>query len=207
MRKPHPTKIYSGQFLGRALDMLKSPAFRALGLTDLRVLARIEIEHMTHKGVANGRLPVTYSDLVEYGVKRKLVNRSLRRLTALGFIEITHKGRAGNREYRNPSLLRLTYATTFDGKRHVPATDEWRKFTTAEQVASALANAEKGAGHEEKRRRCPPRADRDDDREGILGSRKLDGRRGARQPVVPSPKTAATNGKRRQHQKQNSRPT
>src|ERR1700730_16310495 len=118
------TKQYKAQFLGRTLEMLKSPAFRELSLTALRVLARIEIEHMQHRGVDNGRLPVTYHDFEEYGIRQRLVGRAIRELVELGFIEVTRKGRGGNREFCRPSLYRLTYVQTTDAG----PTDEWRQF-------------------------------------------------------------------------------
>ena len=46
--------------------MLRSPAFWALSLTAHRILDRLEIEHASHAGRDNGRLPVTFADFAEY---------------------------------------------------------------------------------------------------------------------------------------------
>ena len=85
----------------------------------------------------NGELPVTYDQLVEYGLHRHAIAPAIRELVALSFIQITAKGCAGNERYRRPNLFRLTYrpakdATTGDG------THEWRSIKSVAQ-AEALA--------------------------------------------------------------------
>ena len=96
------------------------------------VLARIEIEHMHHGGKENGHLPVTYEDFVRYGIHRHAIAPAIRELQMLGFIEITARGRAGNREFRSPNRYRLTYCPAKgepgDG------THEWRWVGSLEQA-------------------------------------------------------------------------
>jgi hypothetical protein len=116
----------AGQFSPRTIEMMESPAFRALTLAAHRVLARIEIEHAHHGGNDNGRLPVTFNHFVEYGVHRHAIAPALRELCALGFIEITERGRAGNAEFRRPNLFRLTYRYL----GNADPTDEWRHIRT-----------------------------------------------------------------------------
>jgi hypothetical protein len=55
---------------------------------------------------------------------------------ALGFAEITERGRAGNAEFRSPHKFRLTY---FHVGR-APPTNEWQRIKTVEE-AQALARA------------------------------------------------------------------
>jgi len=123
------------QFVARTVPMLQSPAFRALSLSAHRVLARIELEHASHGGVDNGKLPVTYNNFVEYGVDRHAVAPAIRECVALGFLEITEQGRAGNAEFRSPNKFRLTYI--YAGPK---PTDEWKQIETDEQ-AKVLAVA------------------------------------------------------------------
>jgi hypothetical protein len=117
--------------------MLESPAFRALSLSAHRVLARIEIELAHHGGTGNGTLPATFGDFERYGIgDRHAIAAAIRECEALGFIEITERGRAGNREFRRPNLFRLTY-------RHLDRaepTHEWRRIATVEQ-ANEIARA------------------------------------------------------------------
>jgi hypothetical protein len=131
----HRRSQISGQFAARLIEMLESPAYRVLSLSAHRVLDRIEIEMAHHGGTENGKLPVTYDDFEAYGIERHAIAPAIRELVALGFIEITEKGRAGNAEHRTPNLYRLTYRPAkgifADG------THEWRK------AASDLAEAEK----------------------------------------------------------------
>ncbi len=130
----------AGQFAARPIEMLESPAFRALSRAAHQVMARIEVEHAHHGGADNGELPVTYDQLVEYGLHRHAIAPAIRELVALGFIKITAKGCAGNERYRRPNLFRLTYrpakdATNGDG------THEWRSIRS---VAQAEALAQQG---------------------------------------------------------------
>jgi hypothetical protein len=55
---------------------------------------------------------------------------------ALGFAEITERGRAGNAEFRSPHKFRLTYFPV----RRAPPTHEWQRIKTVEE-AQALATA------------------------------------------------------------------
>jgi hypothetical protein len=128
-----------GQFAPRTIRMLRSPAYCALSLSARRVLDRIEIELADHGGADNGRLPVTYDDFERYGIHRHAVGPAIREAVALGFIEITEPGRAGNAEWRKPNHFRLTYRHT----KYTP-TDEWEKIKTSEE-AEAIARAARAA--------------------------------------------------------------
>lgn len=124
-----------GQFAARLIKMLELPAFRQLSLSARRVLDRLEIELAHHGGMDNGRLPVTFDDFWRYGIDRHAIAPAIRELVALGFIEVTERGRAGNAEWRTPNRFRLTYKQT----KSEDATHEWKRIQTAEQ-ASVKAN-------------------------------------------------------------------
>jgi DNA-binding transcriptional MocR family regulator len=119
-----------GQFSWRLVEMMESPAYRALSLSAHRVLDRIEIELAHHGGKDNGRLPVTYADFRQYGIDHQAIAPAIRELVALGFIEVTERGRAGNAEYRMPSRYRLTSRPV----RQIPGTDDWRRIKTDEDA-------------------------------------------------------------------------
>jgi hypothetical protein len=120
------------QFVPRRLSMLESPAFRVLSRAARMVLDRIEIEHMHHGGAENGHLPVTYDDFVKYGLHRHAIGPALRELAELGFIEVTERGCAGNREFRSPSKYRLTYCPAKSARGN--GTHEWRFVQSLEQA-------------------------------------------------------------------------
>jgi hypothetical protein len=135
------TKIH-GQFAPRTIEMLESPAFRVLSLSARRVLDRVEIEFSHHGGQDNGKLPVTFDDFARYGINRQQIAPAIRECEALGFLQVTERGRAGNAEFRTPNLFRLTYRPTGGAAE----TNEWRRIETperAEQLAGAARQAKR----------------------------------------------------------------
>jgi hypothetical protein len=126
----------NGAFAWQTIEMLESAAWAVLSLSARRVLNRVEVELAHHGGEENGKLPVTYEHFAEYGLHRHAVAPAIREGVALGFLEVTEQGKAGNREFRKPSLYRLTYRHT---DRENP-TDEWRQVKTTEE-AERLAMA------------------------------------------------------------------
>jgi hypothetical protein len=125
-----------GQFAPHSIEMIKSPAWSVLSLSARRVLDRIEIEHADHGGYDNGRLPVTYDDFERYGIHRHAIRAAIQEAVALGFAEITERGRAGNAEFRSPHKFRLTYLH----RGRAPPTNEWQRIKTVEE-AQALGKA------------------------------------------------------------------
>jgi hypothetical protein len=139
------TKI-GGQFSPHLIDMLRSPAWRALSLSARRILDRLEIEMADHGGTSNGKLPATYDDFERYGVHRHGIGPAIRETVALGFLEVTEPGRAGNAEWRRPNLFRLTYRNTDnDGP-----TNEWEKIETDEHAEALARNARMTASQKTK---------------------------------------------------------
>lgn len=134
-RKNRRTQI-AGQFSWQLVEMQESPAYRVLSLSERRLLARLEIELGHHGGKDNGKLPVTFDNFESYGVHRHSIAPAMRAVVALGFVEITQEGRAGNAEWRRPTLFRLTYRHTVDAE----PTNEWRRIDTME-AAEATAKA------------------------------------------------------------------
>ena len=122
--------------------MIRSTVFRSLRLTDLRILQRLEIEHVSHGGKQNGDLTCTYADFVEYGVRRASIPEGIRRLVRGGFLVVTEQGRQSYGDLRIPSRYRLTYLPTFADGRWVEPTHEWRLL---EKQKAARKNAP-GAG-------------------------------------------------------------
>jgi hypothetical protein len=136
---------FGGQFAGRLIAMLESPAYRVLSLSGHRILARVEIELSRHAGFDNGKLVVTYEHFVEFGIHRHAIGPGIRECEALGFLEAEH-GQAGNREYRWPSTYRLTYRPVGRAR----PTNEWQRIKTIEE-AEAIARAARKAGPEKQK--------------------------------------------------------
>jgi len=141
-RRRRRTEI-GAQFVARTKDVLESYAYRVLSLSARKVLDRIELENMYHGGADNGKLPVTYEDFQKYGMDRGAIAPAIREAVALGFLEVTEPGCAGNAEFRSPNKFRLTYlpahgVTTSWGQ------GKWALFSSLED-AEAEAKRARGA--------------------------------------------------------------
>jgi hypothetical protein len=111
-----------------------------MSLSAKRVLERLEIELYHHGGKPeeNGRLACTFEHFVEFGIHRHAIAPAIREAVALGFVEITRQGCAGNANYRQPTLYRLTYR--FCGSQQ-ETTDEWRQIKTIEEAEATSERA------------------------------------------------------------------
>lgn len=119
--------------------MLRSPAYQALSLSARRVIELIEIELAHHGGTDNGKLPVTYGNFHDYRIDRQAIAPAIREAVALGFVEITERGRPSKADFgRHPNLFRLTYR---HGARKEEPTHEWRRLTSFEQATAAAKTA------------------------------------------------------------------
>lgn len=130
--------------------MLESPAYRVLSQSAHRVISRIEIELAHHGGKDNGRLPVTYENFEAYGIDRQAIAPAIREAEALGFIEVTERGRAGNADFRKPNLFRLTYRDRTGG---YDGSNEWLRFKSIPE-AMFCARAARQACSRNTRNQC-----------------------------------------------------
>jgi hypothetical protein len=150
---------FSGQWSGRLIEMLESTAYRALSGNALRAMSRIEIEIAHHGGnsLENGRLVVTHEQFRDYGIPPNSVAPAIRELEALGFIEVTEHGVAGNEAFRRANRFRLTYRPA--GTKPGDGSHEWRRFDgmTLEQTSAiaAAAREHKRENYRLKRRESP----------------------------------------------------
>jgi hypothetical protein len=136
----------AGQFIAHPRQMIESPAWRALSLAARKALDRIEIEHMNHGGVENGKLPVTYQDFEAWGVHPRFVAPALRELEELGIIETMKKGYRGAAGTRQASEYRLTFRPSWDaGRADGDGTHEYLSIKTDEEAVGRAAHARKAA--------------------------------------------------------------
>jgi hypothetical protein len=125
-------------------SMISSPAMRVLSLSAIRVMHRLEEEHMSHGGAENGRLIVTHDQFIAWGIQHNAVSPAIREAAALGFVEITQPGAAGNEGYRRAARYRLTYVNSTG---RLQPTHEWKAIKTVEE-AEAIAAAARRAKDE-----------------------------------------------------------
>src|SRR4051794_21230259 len=71
LRQSEPSimkKFGKPQFLLHYRELLESPAWLGLSPRALKVLGRLELEHLRHGGQDNGKLPVIYDDFQALGI-------------------------------------------------------------------------------------------------------------------------------------------
>jgi hypothetical protein len=118
---------YEGPYVVHRRKMLESDAYKSLGKTEMKILARLEIELMRHRGTNNGRIICTYDDFAKYGIRRPSIPIGLRQLRRVGLLVVTQRGRRD--ALRNPHHYRLPYLATYDDAGNIIApTDEWKKY-------------------------------------------------------------------------------
>jgi predicted nucleic acid-binding Zn ribbon protein len=120
--------------------VIESGAFRPLAGSALKLLFQITNIWARSGGLAgntNGKLIVTYEQFSRcWGLDSHTIAAALRQLKALGFIEVTEQGCAGNADECQPNQYRLTFlpAEGVPGK----GSNEWKRI--APEDAKRIAN-------------------------------------------------------------------
>ena len=113
-----------GAWVPRPLEMLRSPAWRALSGPAKSVIERLEIEHMAHGGKNNGQLICTYQDFADHGIRYKSIAPAIRQTVDHGIVKVPRPGwRSAN--HGTPAHYCLTYLPVGDA----PPTDEWKQIS------------------------------------------------------------------------------
>lgn len=94
-------------YIGHSMELMMSPGFRALSMPARHILDFLELEHMRHGGVENGRLLAPYNQLVAFGVSRRDIRSAIDELEAFGIIRANRGERLGRKSKSS------TYALTF----------------------------------------------------------------------------------------------
>lgn len=120
----------AGPWVPIRLELLESVAWRARSIPLMRMLLRLEIEHMYHGGAANGDLCVSYGQFENAGVARRDIKRTIALGKDLGLLEVKSGMRPLNGKLKPENRYRLTYLPT---PKRAP-TDEWKKLTQLNAV-------------------------------------------------------------------------
>jgi hypothetical protein len=118
--------------------MVESEAFRALSGSALKILFHLTSVWARSGGIkAKTKLVATYEQLSRcWGMDEHTVARALRQLKALGFLEVTEEGCAGNADEHQPNLFRLTFLPA-EGVAGT-GSNEWRQIVPED--AKRIAN-------------------------------------------------------------------
>ncbi len=123
--------------------MLQSEAWRQLTINARRLIDFLMLEHMAHAGTENGNLKAPYSQLVAFGMSRRLIKAAIDHVQRLGFVDVVRGGRILSED--KASLYRLTWLPTRDGE---PATNRWKFVSTMlekNQIASTTSGTVEGS--------------------------------------------------------------
>jgi hypothetical protein len=139
-------------------EMLESGAMRSLSINGVRVFHRIQLEHMAHAGLENGRLKVTWNDFAKYGIGRRFITKAIAEVVAVGLVTIEQRGRRAYGEDRgDPTQYRLTYLPVAEPGDYRPATNDWKRFETNSGAAKeAIKASERRAGNGSVKARFQP---------------------------------------------------
>jgi hypothetical protein len=87
-------------------------------------------------------LPVTFPNFEEFGISYKSIGPGIREAVALGFVEITERGRPSESDFgRHPNYFRLTFLGVRRGTRRHDPTDEWKQIKTPDEALKIARKA------------------------------------------------------------------
>lgn len=120
------------------LHLLESPAYQGLSMAAIRVLTFLQIEHLTHGGVENGRLLAPHRQLVSKGIGKADVKPAIDMLEAFGLIARTS---AGGRLGGRPNAAR--YGLCWLPFHDEPEAREAFRSVTADEVRHYVVESRK----------------------------------------------------------------
>ena len=114
--------------------LICSPAWRGRSINCVRFMDFLEIEHLKHRGKENGRLLAPYSQLVDFGITRRLIAPAIREAERRGLVCVERGGKKGT-TMTELSRYRLTYWWTRTETSGIwywqEPTDEWKLIETS----------------------------------------------------------------------------
>jgi hypothetical protein len=120
-------------FVAHTRELLESDAWRTRSIHLMRVLDRLELEHVVHAGKQNGFLTVTHRQFVQWGLSNNYIKPAIAEGVDRGLIRVTHQGshRGGARD--NPSKYQLTYLQwkfipAIGPPQYMHPRNEWKNF-------------------------------------------------------------------------------
>jgi hypothetical protein len=124
-------------------ELLASRVWQTRSRNCIRLIDRLELEHMAHAGKENGRLSVGYGQFVQFGIGRRFITATIAEAEKRGLIVVESRGW----KLKNvPNRYRLTYYATARKTEsgayewHGPA-NEWK--TCEKRFLSAPLNNKK----------------------------------------------------------------
>jgi len=137
-----PSECGSEQFVWLPRELLETKLWAGLTISARRTLDRLMLEHVSHGGVANGELSVSYRQFEKFGVSRNSVSRGIKELEAVGLIEVRRRGRIAGQNAAN--FYRLTWMGSWsDDGEIAPPRHSWKRRAAAD-LDSPRSRKERG---------------------------------------------------------------
>ena len=132
-RTNHPPD--GAAWIWHTIDLLSSPAWLTRSINCRRLIDFLELEHLRHAGVENGSLLAPYTQLVRFGITRRLIAEAIREAEARGLIQLERGGKKGT-VMTELSRYRLTYQWTKTRKSGhwdwLEPSDDWKRYAKPE---------------------------------------------------------------------------
>jgi hypothetical protein len=133
-------------FVGHTRALLESAAWQRRSIHLVRVLDRLELEHLAHAGKENGFLKVTFDQFAKAGVSIRFIKPALAEGVGRGLIKITHQGGYAGNGRRDPSTYQLTYLSwkfipAVGAPQYLEPTNEWKQLPGAKPLRQKPARA------------------------------------------------------------------
>src|SRR5262249_33091400 len=102
-------EIPSGEpFVMHSRELIASEAWRTRPIHVVRLMDRLEIEHLAHGGTENGNLLLTYDQMVEAGIGRQYCNDAIKEAERRGLVEAKRASYCGAARTA-PTRFGITY--------------------------------------------------------------------------------------------------
>ena len=120
-------------FIPHTPELLRSEAWRGRSIRAVRILDRLELEHLAHAGKENGFLSVTHRQFVECHLSSNDVKPGIEECVARGLLIVTHQGGYSGSARDNPSRYQLTYLPwklipATGPPQYLDPTHDWKSF-------------------------------------------------------------------------------
>ena len=122
-------------WIWHTVELVSSAAWRTRSINCRRFIDFLELEHMKHGGVENGELLAPYSQLVSFGIGRRLIAGVIRESERRGLVRVDRGGKKGH------SVTELSrYTLTYQWSRTITGglwdwfepTDNWKAYSEPE---------------------------------------------------------------------------
>lgn len=124
-KNPNNWLANAGPWVPIRRRLMESAAWRARSIPLIRMLERLQIEHMYHRGSSNGDLCVSFDQFVKAGISRRNIKRTIELGKDLGLLSVKRGNRPLEGRLKPENRYRLTYLPT---SKKAP-TDEWKQVT------------------------------------------------------------------------------